>query len=67
MELNGTHQLLFHEVGVKLLGENIHTMTKNAEAISDASKEVILQANADKTKHMLMSHHNVKQNHNKDS
>jgi hypothetical protein len=55
LKLNGTHQLLAYadDVGVNLLGNNIDTVEKNAETIIDASKEVGLEINAEKTKHMF--------------
>jgi len=37
------------------LGRNIHTITKNTEALVVASKETELKVNADKTKYMVMS------------
>jgi hypothetical protein len=48
---------------VNLLGDNIHTIGKNAETLIDASKEVSLEINVEKTKYMLLSRHqNVGQN-----
>jgi hypothetical protein len=45
------------------VGDNIDTIKKNAETLTDASKEVNLQVNAEKTKHMLLSRHqNASQN-----
>jgi len=37
------------------LGRRIHTTKKNAEGLLVASKETILEVNADKTKHMVIS------------
>jgi hypothetical protein len=42
---------------VNLLGENIIIIKKHKEALLDASKEVGLDVNAEKTKYMFMSHH----------
>jgi hypothetical protein len=39
------------------LGESINIIQKNAEALLDASKEVGLEVNAEKTKYMFMSRH----------
>jgi hypothetical protein len=48
MKLNGTHQLLVYADDVNLLGDNINTIEKNAEALIDASKGVGLEVNTEK-------------------
>jgi hypothetical protein len=55
LKLNETHQLLVHADRVNLLGDNLGTIKKNTETLSDASKEVGLEINADQTKCMLLS------------
>jgi hypothetical protein len=55
LKLYGTHQLLAYADNVTIVGENIDTIKKNIEALLDASKEVGLEVNTDKTKYMLMS------------
>jgi hypothetical protein len=48
---------------VNLLGDKIDTIKKNADTLYDASKEVGLEINVEKTKYMLLSRHqNVGQN-----
>jgi hypothetical protein len=51
--LNRKHQLLAYADDVHVVGENIDTIKKNKEALLDASKEVGLQVNPEKTKYML--------------
>jgi hypothetical protein len=55
LKLNETHQLLDYADDVKLLGDNIDTIKKNTETLIDASKEVGLETNEEKTKYMLPS------------
>jgi hypothetical protein len=56
---------LIYADDVNLLGDNIDTIKKNTQNLIDASKEVGLEVNAEKTKHMLLSRHqNAGQNHN---
>jgi hypothetical protein len=63
LKLNWTHQLLAYADDVNLLGDNIDTIKKNAEALIDASEEVGLEINVEKLKYMLLScHQNVGQN-----
>jgi ribosomal protein S16 len=48
-----------------LLADNIDTIKKNTDTLFGASKDVSLEANAEKTKYMLLSHHqNAGQNRN---
>jgi hypothetical protein len=42
---------------VNMVGENIDTIQKNTKALSDSSKEVGLEVNPEKTKYMLVQHH----------
>jgi hypothetical protein len=55
LKLNGTHQLLAYAVDVNLLGDNIDTIKKNTETFIDASKEVGLEINVERTKYALLS------------
>jgi hypothetical protein len=65
LKLNETYQLLVYPDYVYLLGDNIHTIKKNIETLIDDSKEVGVEVNTEKTKYMLLSHHqNAGQNHN---
>jgi hypothetical protein len=65
LKLNGTHQFLAYTDDVNLLGDNKDTEKKNTEILIDASKEVGLKINVEKTKYMLLSHYqNVGRNWN---
>jgi hypothetical protein len=60
LKLNGAHQHLAYADDVNLLEDNIN---KNTETVTDASKEVGLEINVEKTKYMLLSRNkNVDQN-----
>jgi hypothetical protein len=50
-KLKGTHQLLVYA------GDNIDTIKKNTQTLIDPSNEVGLEVHAEKTKYMLLSHH----------
>jgi sorting nexin-29 len=63
LKLNGTHQLLAYADDVNLLGDNIDTIEKNTKTLIDASKEVGLEINVEKTEYLLLSRHkNARQN-----
>jgi hypothetical protein len=55
LKLNGTHQLLAYADDDNIVRESLDTMKKNTEALLNASKEVGLEENLEKTKYMLMS------------
>jgi hypothetical protein len=57
LKLNGTHQILAYADDVNLLGDNMDAIKKNTETLIDASKEVGLEINVEKTKYMLLSRH----------
>jgi hypothetical protein len=47
--MNGRHQLLAYVDDINIVGENIHTVRKGIEALLNASKEVGLELNPEKT------------------
>jgi hypothetical protein len=52
LKLNGTHQFLVCVDDVDTVDESIHTIKKNTEFLLVASKETVLEVNADTTKYM---------------
>jgi hypothetical protein len=63
LELNGTHQLLVYaDIN---LSDNMNTIKENTKTLIGTSRDIGLEINAEKTKYVIMSHHqNSGQNQN---
>jgi hypothetical protein len=55
--MNGIHQLLVYADDVNLLDNSINAIKENIGTLSEASRDVDLEINAEKTKYMIMSRH----------
>jgi hypothetical protein len=65
LELNGTHQLLVYADDVNLLGDSVNLKNENSETLLEASRDIGLEINAEKSKYMIMSRYpNSGQNQN---
>jgi hypothetical protein len=49
MELNGTHQLLVYADDINLLGDSVNTIKENSKTLLEASRDIGLEINVEKT------------------
>ncbi|KAJ4428004.1 hypothetical protein ANN_24017 [Periplaneta americana] len=65
LELNGLHQLLVYADDINMLRENPQIIRENTGILLEASKEIGLEVNPEKTKYMIMSRdENIVRNRN---
>ncbi|KAJ4426686.1 hypothetical protein ANN_26484 [Periplaneta americana] len=55
LELNGLHQPLVYADDVNILAENLQTIRENRGILLEASKDIGLEVDSEKTKYMIMS------------
>jgi hypothetical protein len=55
--LNRTRQLLVYADDINFLGDNKNAIKENTETLIEASRDVGLEINAEKSKHMITSRH----------
>jgi hypothetical protein len=55
--MNGTHQLLVYADDGNLLDDSVNTIKENSETLLEASRDIGLEINAEKTKNMIMCRH----------
>jgi hypothetical protein len=57
LEFDGTHQLVVYADDINFLGCSTNTIKEKTDTVLEASRDVGLEINAEKTKYMIMSSH----------